>query len=83
LFKNGPLLAAEIARGFFSLQKSFSKGMDGIQVIQKWYLLADIPRIRPMPIRTVQRDDPPYERKNKGIPVIGIIPMVIPTLIVK
>jgi hypothetical protein len=31
----------------------------------------------------VSSDEPPYERNNKGIPVIGIIPITIPTLIKK
>ena len=34
----------------------------------------------PMPIRAVQRDEPPYDRKNNGIPVIGIMPIAMPIL---
>jgi hypothetical protein len=32
-----------------------------------------------MQIIAVQSDEPPYERNNNGIPVIGIIPITIPT----
>jgi hypothetical protein len=28
-------------------------------------------------------EEPPYERKNRGMPVIGIIPMTIPILMKK
>ena len=31
----------------------------------------------------IRSEDPPYERKRSGIPVIGIIPITIPTLIKK
>ena len=31
----------------------------------------------------VKRDEPPYDKNKSGIPVIGIMPMTIPTLIKK
>jgi len=34
----------------------------------------------PTPIDAVQSDEPPYERKKRGIPVIGIIPIAMPIL---
>jgi hypothetical protein len=32
----------------------------------------------PTLIRAVHRDDPPYERNSRGMPVTGIIPVAIP-----
>ena len=34
----------------------------------------------PNPTDAVHSEEPPWERKKRGIPVIGIIPMVIPIL---
>ena len=36
-----------------------------------------------MDMRTSQREEPPYERKKSGIPVIGIIPIAMPALMRK
>ena len=37
----------------------------------------------PIQVITVSKEEPPYDRNNNGIPVIGIIPITIPTLIKK
>ena len=34
---------------------------------------------RPMQIIAVHKEEPPYDKKSSGIPVIGIIPITIPT----
>ena len=38
---------------------------------------------RPIQVIAVSKDEPPYERNSNGIPVIGMIPITIPTLIKK
>jgi hypothetical protein len=37
----------------------------------------------PMQVMAVQREDPPYDKNSRGIPVIGMIPITIPTLTIK
>lgn len=37
----------------------------------------------PIPMSADNKDEPPYDKNKSGIPVIGIIPIVIPTLIKK
>ena len=34
----------------------------------------------PIADKTAHNDEPPYDRKNKGIPVIGITPIAMPIL---
>jgi hypothetical protein len=38
---------------------------------------------KPVAERAVHNEDPPYDRKRSGMPVMGMIPMTIPTLTVK
>lgn len=38
---------------------------------------------KPIQLIAVNNEEPPYDKNNKGIPVIGIIPITIPTLIKK
>ena len=37
----------------------------------------------PAAIMAVHNDDPPYDKKSNGIPVMGIVPMTIPMLTIK
>ena len=50
--------------------------------IKSYFLELMLIRI-PTAVIAVRRDEPPYERNSSGIPVIGIIPITIPTLIKK
>ncbi len=36
----------------------------------------------PIPMSAAQREEPPYERKKRGIPVMGMIPIAIPILMI-
>lgn len=38
---------------------------------------------RPIAIMFVRRAEPPYDINGNGIPVIGMIPITIPTLTIK
>ena len=39
--------------------------------------------INPIALIAIKSDEPPYDIKRSGIPVIGMIPITIPTLTTK
>mgnify|MGYP007016031380 CR=1 FL=1 len=38
---------------------------------------------KPEAVMAVHKDEPPYDTKSSGIPVIGIMPITIPILTIK
>lgn len=83
----GTQLSSEISGRLFDIVERGSENLQRIDflydIFHILYLRAEMPSKKPTPIMAAQREEPPYEMKYRGMPVIGIMPMAMPTFIMK
>ena len=83
VFDGRSVFTAQVTRRLLYPGKFRLEDMTGVDSLHELYFLAPMPREMPTPMQMAQSDEPPYERKSSGMPVIGMTPMAMPALIMK